>query len=270
MKKINFLILLIIIPLSACGSLINSLSFFPDKDYMIRNEKLPAYVKPLMLVTDDGIKLETLYFHHEQNSRKIIIYFHGNAGNLYNRIEEATEIYNMGYDIIVSGYRGFGRSTGEPTEDGVYIDGRTVLKYVQETLSYKTENIYIYGRSIGTTVAVEISQNIKFGGVILITPLTSAGDFIKEKYPDFLSIIGRRHFQSIDKINNLKSPLLVIHGTDDEVIPYKLGVKLYETYLGRKWFIEIRGGMHNNIEFVDPGLYWGSVKLFLERKFSSE
>jgi fermentation-respiration switch protein FrsA (DUF1100 family) len=218
-----------------------------------------------MLTTDDGIKLEALYFHHEIRSRKIVIYFHGNAGNLYHRIREGSVIYNMGYDLIISGYRGYGRSSGEPSEAGIYRDGRTVLNYAEGTLGYNLAKIYIYGRSIGTTVAVDISQNIKPGGVILITPLTSGEDFVKEKYPGILSSISKNRFNSIAKINNLKSPLLVIHGTEDEVIPYTLGVKLYDAYSGRKQFVTIPAGGHNDLEYTAPVLYWDSVKSFIER-----
>lgn len=267
MKNIRFILILFsLITLISCESLINSLSFFPDTDYTVSSEKLPVYIKPLLLGTKDSITLEALYLHHEKGNRKIVIYFHGNAGNLYHRIDEASVIYNMGHDVIISGYRGYGRSTGEPTEDGIYTDGRTVLNYVSDTLHYKPENIYIYGRSIGTTVAVEISQNMPLGGVILITPLSSADDFISEKYTYILAGAGKDHFQSIRKIRNLKSPLLVIHGTDDEIIPYALGVKLYEAYPGRKSFISISGGGHNNLEFIDPQLYWNSVGSFLHRK----
>jgi fermentation-respiration switch protein FrsA (DUF1100 family) len=217
----------------------------------------------LCLNTEDGIEIESLLFTHNNKSKKFIIYFHGNAGNIYHRIKEATEIYNMGYDLIVSGYRGYGNSSGEPSEKGIYIDGKTVLNYAINTLNYKPEKIYIYGRSLGTTVAVDVSQNIALGGVILITPFTSSDDFIKEKFTRLLSCFGNGYFQSIKKINNLKSPLLVIHGTTDEVVPYTLGVKLYNAYSGSKEFISITGGGHNNLEFAAPDIYWGAVKGFL-------
>lgn len=263
--RLIILILLAVFSIS-CESIINSLSFFPDTGYTVKAEKLPAYIQPVFLNTKDGIQLESLYFRHDAGKRKIIIYFHGNAGNLYHRISEASVIYNMGHDVIISGYRGYGRSGGKPSEKGIYIDGRTVLEYVMGALHYKPEMIYIYGRSIGTTVAVDISQNIPLGGIILITPLTSASDFIKEKYPDFLAGTGSGRFLSINKITNLKSPILVIHGTDDEIIPYELGVKLYNAYPGRKKFVTIAGGGHNNLEFANPDLYWSSVKSFLEKK----
>lgn len=266
MKNIRFiLIMLSLLTLTACESLINSLSFFPDTNYTVSSEKLPVYIKPLMLVTKDGIKLEALYLHHEKGNRKIVIYFHGNAGNLYHRIDEASVIYNMGHNVIISGYRGYGMSSGEPTEDGIYIDGRTVLEYVSGTLHYKPENIYIYGRSIGTTVAVDISQNIPLGGVILITPLSSAADFIRDKYTGILAVAGKNHYNSIGKIRNLKSPVLVIHGTEDEIIPFNHGEKLYEAYQGKKFFVSIPGGGHNDLEFIDPELYWNPVNSFIEK-----
>jgi fermentation-respiration switch protein FrsA (DUF1100 family) len=247
--------------------LVNSFSFFPNKNYLPSSEDLPSYITPLTLNTEDGIELESLLFSHNKRSEKFVIYFHGNAGNVYNRINESSIIYNMGYDLIISGYRGYGRSSGEPSEKGIYIDGRTVLNYVVNTLNYKPKKIYIYGRSLGTTVAVEVSQDIELGGVILITPFTSSYDFAKEKFNSLFACFGNGYFLSIDKINNLKSPLLVIHGTQDEVVPYTLGVKLYEGYSGLKKFISITDGGHNNLEFVAPDIYWDGVKWFLNTGF---
>jgi len=264
MRGIQLSILLVfIIQLSACETLINSFSFFPNNEYLLNPDDLPPYVKPLTLNTEDGIKLESLLFTHKKRSDKFVIYFHGNGGNIYHRIKEATVIYNMGYDLIISGYRGYGKSSGEPSEKGIYIDAGTVLKYVINALNYKPEKIYIYGRSLGTAVAVEVTQNIAFGGVILITPFTSSDDFVKEKYTSLFSFFWNGYFLSIDKINNLKSPLLVIHGTKDEVVPYTLGVKFYDTYSGVKKFITITDGGHNNLEFTAPDIFWDSVKEFL-------
>jgi len=251
--------------LCSCESMLNSMAFFPDTDYSVRKEKLPSYVDPINLTTNDGIMLEALYFRHSEKTGRIVIYFHGNAGNLYHRIHEGKIIFNMGYDLIISGYRGYGGSSGTPTEDGIYEDGKCILTYVTGTLNYSPDKVYLYGRSLGTTVAVHIAQNKDLGGVILITPLTSAAEFISEKFPGMLRSLGRKRFQSIEKINSLRSPLLVIHGTHDEVIPYNLGVKLYNAFSGRKEFVTIKGGGHNNLEFVDPGLYWSSVRNFLAR-----
>ena len=264
MKAVAFLFIgamLMILP--GCNGLVNSLSFFPDRNYLVKSENLPESVEEKIIPTPDGVKLQILYFRHDQGSGKVVIYFHGNAGNLYGRIDEGTRIFSMGHDVVISGYRGYGRSTGEPTEEGVYIDGRTVCDYAVDTLGYPLNKIFIYGRSIGTTVAVNVSMGMEYGGVILVTPLTSAEDFIKEKYPDVFSGIGYGHFESEKKINRLKIPLLVIHGTSDEIIPYKLGVKLYNAYKGEKELITIKDGMHNDLELTDPDVFWGAFERFI-------
>jgi fermentation-respiration switch protein FrsA (DUF1100 family) len=260
-----FIAAVLLIHLSACETLVNSFSFFPNNDYLPESNEIPSYITPMILDTDDGIELESLLFTHNKRSAKFVIYFHGNAGNLYNRIEEASVIYNMGYDLVISGYRGYGKSSGEPSEKGIYIDARTVLNYAINTLNYSPEKIYIYGRSLGTAVAVDVSQNIGLGGVILITPFTSSDDLIKEKSIGLFSCFGSGYFLSIDKINNLKSPVLIIHGTKDEVVPYTLGVKLYDACSGIKKFITIDGGGHNNLEFASPDIYWSGVKEFLDK-----
>jgi len=255
--------LLVLTALSGCDSLVNSLSFFPDTGHVVNNDRLPRNVSEKFIVTPDGVKLQILYFRHEKGSGKVVVYFHGNAGNLYGRIDEGERIFSMGHDVVISGYRGYGRSTGKPTEEGVYIDGRTVCDYVINTLGYPSKNIFIYGRSIGTTVAVEASMDRDYGGVILVTPLTSAADFIKEKYPDIFCGIGYGHFESEKKINRLKAPLLVIHGTSDEIIPYKLGVKLFNAYNGIKELVTIDGGMHNDLEETNPDIFWSSFDGFI-------
>jgi len=252
--------------LCGCGGLINSLSFFPDTEHLPGSDRLPSFAAEKFLVTPDGVRLQILHLRHEKGSGKIVIYFHGNAGNLYYRIREGERLFNMGHDVVISGYRGYGKSSGEPTEEGVYIDGRTVCDYVIRELGFPEENIFIYGRSIGTTVAVDVSMDKNYGGVILVTPLTSAVDFIKEKYPDILAGIGSGHFESEKKINRIKSPLMVIHGTDDEIIPYKLGVKLFNAYKGKKKLVTITGGRHNDLELADPDLFWGSLEKFLGMK----
>ena len=265
----NFLTLLagaLLIFLPGCDGLVNSLSFFPDTGHLLNVDRLPPHVSEKLLVTPDGVKLQIIHFRHDKGSGKVVVYFHGNAGNLYGRIDEGERSFNMGHDFVISGYRGYGRSTGEPDEEGVYLDGRTVCDHVSGTLGYPADKIFIYGRSIGTTVAVDVSMGREYGGVILVTPFTSAVDFIKEKYPDIFCGIGYGHFESEKKINRLKSPVLIIHGTADEIIPYKLGVKLYNSYNGEKELVTIEGGMHNDLELTNPDVFWSAFESFISEK----
>ena len=99
-----------------------------------------------------------------------------------------------------------------------------------------------------------------------MTPLTSAEDFIRAKYPGWMAGIGAGHFESEKKIGRLKSPILVIHGTSDEIIPYDLGLKLFNAYAGEKKLITVNGGRHNDLEYTDPGVFWPAIENFIAGK----
>lgn len=134
-------------------------------------QPLPLQVKELIITTDDKKRLQCFYIDNEK-SRKVILYFHGNAGNIYQRVPELLKLSSFNCDVIGAGYRGYGKSTGHPSEKGSYRDGNAVFNYAVHKLSYAYDSIFIIGRSIGTTVAVNTSMNKAIGGVVLITPLT--------------------------------------------------------------------------------------------------
>lgn len=255
-------VIILMLLCAACTSAINQFAFYPDRDYTC---PLPAYAGEVILETVDGIKLQAIIYRGKKQGSSIVIYFHGNAGNLYHRTAEAEKLLGTGCDVVVSGYRGYGRSTGKPSEEGIYIDGACVLDYVHRVLGYPYEKIFIYGRSLGTAVAVHTGAGIPLAGMILVTPLSSAEDFARDRVSDYSASYVKKDFRTIDKINKLTCPLLVIHGTADEVIPYSHGLKIFGAYNGTKQMVTITGGRHNDLEFTDPVLYWSSVRDFLAR-----
>lgn len=124
-------------------------------------------------------------------------------------------------------------------------------------------DVIIYGRSIGTAVAVDAAQDQDIAKLVLITPLSSGTEYAKAHGLSGLLFLVGEPFPSMDKIGKVKCPLLVIHGDTDEVIPQKLGIELYEKYTGVKKFVSIPGGGHNNLEFVYPDFYWRAIREFL-------
>lgn len=263
MKRLLSIVLpAVLLAAPSCTAVINDLAFFPDKKY---TGKLPANASEVMLETPDGIKLQCLLFAHEVRSEKIVIYFHGNGGNLYHRIREAGKIFDMGPDIVISGYRGYGKSTGEPSEQGIYRDGECLFGYVRDRLGYSPDKIFIYGRSLGTTVAVYVAARYHPRGVILVTPLSSGKDLAGEMMPGCVSFFAGGSFSSISRINEVKCPVLFIHGTADRIVPYSHGLKLFNAFNGKKEMVTIKNGTHNELELTDPELYWGSVKTFLSQ-----
>jgi fermentation-respiration switch protein FrsA (DUF1100 family) len=251
---------------SILNKIVNKFTFFPHNKVMMANKDMPHYVSEKWIKTTDGESLQSFYFKHsDTKSHSLIIYFHGNTGNLFShhRFEHAEKLYDMGCNVLLISYRGYSKSSGKPSEKGINIDGESALDYANKTLGYSNEDIFIFGRSLGSTVAVEISQSRDFKGVVLLTPLTSAKDMGKEMDFSYFSFLAKNSFNSIKKIKNLKSPLLIIHGTEDKQIPFSMGEKLFTKYKGDKNLIAIEGAGHNNIQQVDPNSFWNGIESFL-------
>lgn len=263
LKSIASLLILSVATVTGCQSIQNKFAFHPDKTTTINVDVLPDYISRHQVQTPDDETLTAYYFAHEEvKPKRTILYFHGNAGNLYHRFDYCQKLWEMGYDVFIVSYRGYAESTGTPSELGVYTDGKSALNYMQSALKINKKEIAIIGRSIGTTVAVNTAMHEDLAALILVTPLTSGYEMAQNMVPSMASI-AQNTFESIVKINEIKVPLLIIHGTEDEVIPYEMGVKLFETYNGQKQLVTIALGHHNDLQDVDPARFWGSIDQFI-------
>ena len=239
--------------------LINKMAFYPDKYDVL---PLPENSSEVFITAKDRTKLLGLFMENKI-SDKIVIYFHGNAGNIYHRIPDLEKIRNMGFNVFGLSYRGYAKSEGKPSEKGIYEDGDAAFDYVLNALGFKLENVFIIGRSIGSTVAVNTAQNKKIKGLILITPLTNAKDIAKTIGFGMFSSFMKDVFDNKSKMKNIIAPLLVIHGTNDDVIPYKMGLEIYESANKPKQFVEIKNAFHNNLSIDHSREYFQAIKRFL-------
>lgn len=247
-----------------CAPLVSKLSFFPKNTPRVAHQFLPPNVKEQIIVTEDNKKLQCFIVKNPV-SKNLLIYFHGNAGNIYQRIPELLKISKANVDVLGVGYRGFGKSTGYPSEQGIYRDGIAAFRYAIDSLNYKQNNVFILGRSIGTTVAVDLSVEKDLAGVILVTPLTNAKEYAKAHGLGILSVLAGSAFNNLKKCPNIISPVLVIHGTKDEVIPFEMGKTIFKDIRSEKTFVKIEGGFHNNLEYRGSALYWGSINEFIAK-----
>jgi fermentation-respiration switch protein FrsA (DUF1100 family) len=245
-----------------CSCIVSRFSYFPLKTKSKENQLLPERVEEINLSTEDNKRLQCFLIDNPR-SKKIIIYFHGNAGNIYQRIPELIQLSHCTTDVLGVGYRGYGKSTGHPSEKGLYRDGNAAFNYVVNEMNYPPDSIIIVGRSIGTTVAINESMDKPVRGIILITPLTSGKDYARVKGLGILSGIAGNAFDNINKCKKIISPVLIIHGTSDEVIPCFMGNDIFNMVKTDKFFVKIKGGNHNNLEFVNPELYWNSIEQFI-------
>ena len=172
-------------------------------------------------------KLVSWYF--EKNSDyKTILFFHGNAGKLDNRVYKLNELSKLEINYLIIAYRGFSGNEGKPTESGLYQDAKSAKIWLNNN-GVKDKDIILYGESLGTAGAVDLASKHKFAGIILESPFTSMTRLAQKYYPIFpVKIILKDKFDSINKIQKINFPLLVMHGEEDTIVPFSMGVEIFE------------------------------------------
>ena len=191
-------------------------------------DKLTVSIDKIKIKNEDNIELLAWYHEKDIENYKTILFLHGNAGSLENRIHKINHFNDMDVNFLIISWRGFSGNKGQPTEEGLYKDAKSGVDWLKNK-GIRKENIIIYGESLGTGVATEIAQNNNFAGVILESPFTSMVAAGKSKYPIFpIKLLLKDKYESDKKIQNIKSPILIMHGEDDKIVPFWMGKKLYE------------------------------------------
>ena len=199
-------------------------------------DQLTVPIDKVRIKTDDNIELLSWYHDKDIQNYKTILFLHGNAGSLENRIHKINHFNEMEINFLIISWRGFSGNEGKPTEEGLYKDAKSAVKWLINK-GVKKENIIIYGESLGTGVAPEISQNDNFAGIILESPFTSMVAAGKSKYPIFpIGLLLKDKYESDKKIKNIKSPVLVMHGEADTIVPFWMGKKIYELANNPKYY----------------------------------
>ena len=232
--KMNFFILILLIFLIIYIFILFSMYVFqrnllyhPNENNYFGDE-LTVSVENIKLKTKDNIELSSWYHNKNAKKYKTILFLHGNAGSLENRIHKINHLKDINVNFLIISWRGFSGNRGNPTEKGLYEDARSAVRWLKSK-GISENNIIIYGESLGTGVAVEIGQNNNFGGIILESPFTSMVDAGKNHYPYLpIKFLLKDKYDSENKIKNIKSPILVMHGKVDDIVPFSMGQKMYE------------------------------------------
>ena len=199
-------------------------------------DKLEVNIEKVNIKTSDNLSLLAWFHKKDLNKFKTIVYFHGNAGTLDNRIHKLNHFKDMDVNFLIIAWRGFSGNEGKPTENGLYIDGLSAVNWIVDQ-GAKEEDIILYGESLGTGIATEIAQNKNFAGVILETPFTSMINAAKEFYPYIpVNLLLKDRYENFKKIKNINIPILVMHGEQDTIVPFKMGKKMYQLANEPKYF----------------------------------
>jgi len=204
-----------------------SLMYHPQENNYF-GDKLEVEIAKVRINTSDDIDLLGWFHKKDLKKFKTIIYFHGNAGNLENRIYKLNHFKDMDVNFLIIAWRGFSGNLGKPTEKGLYNDAKSAILWLKK-LGLSEKDIVIYGESLGTGVATEIAQNNNFAGLVLETPFTSMIDAAKNFYPYIpVSLLLKDKYDNQNKIKNINIPVLVMHGEADQIVPFWMGEKMYE------------------------------------------
>lgn len=214
----------------------------------------------LFLTADDGAVLNGIHFKLEE-PKGVILYFHGNAGDLQRWGTITSYFVEKNYDVVVMDYRTYGKSTGDRSEEAFYSDGQLFYNYT--TQYYKEHDITVYGRSLGSGVASKITKENNPKQLILETPYYSIADVAKHRFPILpVTKMLKYKFPNNEHLKQVQCPIYIIHGTDDRVVPYKSGKKLADELIGETKLFTIQGGHHNDLINYDD--YHKAIQSILE------
>jgi fermentation-respiration switch protein FrsA (DUF1100 family) len=204
----------------------------------------------LFLKPNDEAVINALHFKAE-NAKGIILYFHGNAGDLSRWGIIAEYFVDKHYDVLVMDYRTYGKSTGPLNEAALYQDAQFCYDYLKK--QYRDSQIIVYGRSLGTGIASYIASKNNPKQLILETPYYNLEDLAKYRIPIFpVKYLMRYRFASHEYITQVKCPVAIVHGTEDRVVPFESGKKLFDaTPPSLSTFTTIKNGNHNNLVQFD-------------------
>lgn len=250
---------------TACASfLVNQFVFQPVRLPDESSPRSDPRVEEVRFESDDGVELHSLFIR-SPGADRAILFLHGNAGHAYHRLDDALALAEMGASVLLLDYRGYGKSGGSPSEEGVYRDARAALDELRDRSGVDQDHVFILGRSLGSAVAVNLATEREVAGLILVSPFTSARAVAERMGFGSLAWSIGNPFDSLRKMSSIRCPVLIIHGDQDEVIPHDLGVELFERCPSkRKELRTVHGAGHNDIISRAGGDYWRWVREFLE------
>jgi fermentation-respiration switch protein FrsA (DUF1100 family) len=222
------------------------LMYFPDSARLSAAAAGLPQAEDLVLDTRDGERLIAWHVP-PQGDRAVVLYLHGNGGALLHRAERFRALNRHGIGLVAIDYRGYGGSTGAPSEAGFLIDAETA--YAFAAARYRPARIAVWGESLGTGVAVALAAERPVGRVVLEAPFTSAVDIAARHYPFVpVRLLMKDQFRSDERIGRIGAPLLILHGERDRVVPIEFGERLFALAREPKRFIRYPDGEHEGLD----------------------
>lgn len=225
--------------------------YFPTKGIEATPQHINLSYEDIFFKTKDNILLNG-WFIICPKSRATLLFCHGNGGNISHRLEFIKMFHDLGLNVFIFDYRGYGQSQGKPNEKGTYLDAQAAYDYLLSRNEVNQNKIIIYGESLGSAIAIDlVRQNIKAKALITFGGFTSIEDMARKLYPYLpLWFTVSTKYDSVSKIKDITIPKLIIHSSDDEIVPFEQGRRLFEEAAEPKEFYSIEGG-HNEAMLIN-------------------
>ncbi len=242
----------------------SSLLYFPTHDVFATPDRVGLRYEPVQFKTGDDLGLHGWYLPADPE-RETLLFFHGNAGNITHRLDSLLIFNELGLNVLIFDYRGYGKSEGKPDEQGTHLDALAALDYLTVARGTPQPRVIYFGRSLGGAVAARLAAAKPPKMLIVESTFTSVPDLAAELYRLLPARkISRFHYNAERYLESVNAPVLIVHSHDDEIIPVRHGKALFAAAAGPKEFLELRGD-HNNGFLLDRALYVRGLRKFLEK-----
>jgi uncharacterized protein len=242
--------------------------YHPSRAIEQTPDKLGLHYENINLTTSDGVNINGWFVPGENLAeddhvmRLTVLFFHGNAGNISHRLEKVGIFRDLGVDTFIIDYRGYGRSEGQPSEQGTYHDAQAAYEYLTQQRHLKSRSIVVYGESLGSAIAADLASKAEVRGLVLEEAFTSTGDVGQGMFP-LLPVrrLVRNKYDTISKLPRIHVPVLIFHSRNDEVIDFSHSQRLLAAANDPKQLVELHGG-HNDAFEVSALTYRAALSKF--------
>jgi fermentation-respiration switch protein FrsA (DUF1100 family) len=217
----------------------------------------------VFFTSTDGVQLHGWFV--PGSGRVTWFWCHGNAGNISHRVPDIHAFHQrLGVNLFIFDYRGYGRSSGAPSEDGINRDAEAALDALRSRVDVDIDALVYFGRSLGAAVVIELALRHPPRGLVVEGAFSSVPDMARHAYP-FLPVwpLLRTHYDSLSKVDRIARPLLVIHAERDEVVPLEMGKRLFEAAREPKTFFLVPRAHHNDTSTVGGESYFRALETFM-------
>ena len=259
------MVLLLVLAMGIAVMIEDRFIYYPTAEFVATPDQFQMIYEELDLPTADGGRIHGWYITPPQEPRAYLLLSHGNGGNISSRLWLADELVERGSAVLAYDYRGYGKSPGEPSEDGLYEDAEAALAELIRRAG-GPDRVVLFGRSLGGGVSWEMAhRHPELAGIITDCSFTSVPDMAGRLIPlPFIGTFVRTQMNNRRRVAQVSMPKLLLHGTADELIPFTMGQELHERALAPVRFVPIEGAGHNNTMDVDPEKYYGAIDSFLD------